>query len=453
MPPTPFIGFNCPVDNSIPAHPVQTVHPDGKDGHLLLSNSYPPSVADYAFTPQVGLTYTLNPDTVLRFSAGRIRARTARPIKSSTTRKTTTSPTIFSRRSGSTATRRRSTIRSVQYSDNYDASFERRFKGTDMSIKLTPYYRYATNQIYSIGAAVRAGRRPELAGSNASTASRSSSRKATSTRTACRSSLVHLYQRRREMGQLSRARAINPIDPYNQDIANFNGLTKAGGGSQCYENDIHGNVYPDPKLHAAQPEVQSADSAIRTTRCRRSRCSTATAGIPVGLDYAYLSPNVLSAIVNYKHNKFTITPALTFNEGRPTAIPPTSSASTRARARATPRLHQLADSRQESAAGRLHDLRSRGHAERHVPGCALHSESADRRRSTRSAHSGSRSSSTSACRSAIELSPRVKGQRCCWRISLNACFGGSSEPWTQAVPAELLHVRVHRQLLLRLELL
>ncbi len=39
----------------------------------------------------------------------------------------------------------------VQYSDNYDASFERRFKGTDMSIKVTPYYRYATNQVYSIG--------------------------------------------------------------------------------------------------------------------------------------------------------------------------------------------------------------------------------------------------------------------------------------------------------------
>ena len=39
----------------------------------------------------------------------------------------------------------------VQYSDNYDASFERRFKGTDMSIKVTPFYRYATNQVYSVG--------------------------------------------------------------------------------------------------------------------------------------------------------------------------------------------------------------------------------------------------------------------------------------------------------------
>ena len=37
---------------------------------------------------------------------------------------------------------------------------------------------------------------------------------------------------------------------------------------------------------------------------------------PVGLDYAYLSPNVLSAIVNYRHNRFNITPGVTFNEGQ-----------------------------------------------------------------------------------------------------------------------------------------
>ena len=29
-PPIPFVGFDCPIDNSIPAHPVQTVHPNGQ---------------------------------------------------------------------------------------------------------------------------------------------------------------------------------------------------------------------------------------------------------------------------------------------------------------------------------------------------------------------------------------------------------------------------------------
>jgi hypothetical protein len=38
----------------------------------------------------------------------------------------------------------------AQYSNNYDFSYERRFKGTDMSVKVTPYYRYATNQLYTV---------------------------------------------------------------------------------------------------------------------------------------------------------------------------------------------------------------------------------------------------------------------------------------------------------------
>ena len=53
----------------------------------------------------------------------------------------------------------------------------------------------------------------------------------------------------------------------------------------------------------------------------RNRCSTATDGIRSDSTIAYLSPNVLSAIVNYKHHKFSITPALTFNEGQPYGNP------------------------------------------------------------------------------------------------------------------------------------
>ena len=35
----------------------------------------------------------------------------------------------------------------AQFSDNYDFSYERHFQGTDMSMKVTPYYRYATQQL------------------------------------------------------------------------------------------------------------------------------------------------------------------------------------------------------------------------------------------------------------------------------------------------------------------
>ena len=72
--------------------------------------------------------------------------------------------------------------------------------------------------------------------------------------------------------------SINPIDPYNQDIANFNGLTKAGGGSQCYENNNVGNIFPDPGCKQLKPNynppIWNPYYAMAA-----SRCSIATAGI------------------------------------------------------------------------------------------------------------------------------------------------------------------------------
>ena len=38
--------------------------------------------------------------------------------------------------------------------------------------------------------------------------------------------------------------SINAVDPYNEDIQNFNMLTKAGGGARCYANS--GDDTPDP---------------------------------------------------------------------------------------------------------------------------------------------------------------------------------------------------------------
>ena len=129
---------------------MQTVHPNGQDGHLLLSNNYSPSLADYAFTPRVGATYTLNPDTVLRFSAGRYAQEPETYQVQYNAKDNNLAYDLFQAfwQYGYTTPKHDPL---VQYSDNYDASYERRFKGTDMSIKVTPYYRYATNQVYSIG--------------------------------------------------------------------------------------------------------------------------------------------------------------------------------------------------------------------------------------------------------------------------------------------------------------
>ncbi|MBV9057517.1 MAG: TonB-dependent receptor [Candidatus Eremiobacteraeota bacterium] len=311
-PPIPFIGFNCPIDNSIPAHPVQTVHPDGRNGHLLLSNNYSPSLADYAFTPQLGATYTINPDTVLRFSAGRYAQEPQTYQVQYNAKDNNLAYDLFQAwwQYGYTTPKHDPL---VQYSNNFDASYERRFKGTDMSIKVTPYYRYATNQIYSVGLPFG------LTGGLNSGVERVDGvelefTKGDFNRNGLSFMISYTYTNAAERWANFPNTTINPIDPYNQDIANFNGLTKAGGGSQCYENDSQGNVFPDPHCKKLRPGLNPPIWNPYYSMAPQPLLDR-NGWYPVGLDFAYLSPNVLSAIVNYRRNKLTITPALTFDEG------------------------------------------------------------------------------------------------------------------------------------------
>jgi hypothetical protein len=316
-PPIPFIGFNCPIDRSIPARPVQTVHPDGKDGHLLLSNNYSPTLADYAFTPSLGMTYTVNPDTVLRFSAGRYAQEPQTYQVQYNAKDNNLAYDLFQAwwQYGYTTPKHDPL---VQYSNNFDFSYERRFKGTDMSIKLTPYYRYATNQIYSIGLPFG------LSGGLNSGVERvdgfeTEFTKGDFNKNGLSFLISYTYTNAAERWANFPNTTINPLDPYNQDIANFNGLTRAGGGSQCYEN-FAGQVYPDPKCVRLKPRYNPPIWNPYYAMAPQPLLDR-NGWYPVGLDFAYLSPNTLSAVVNYKRNRLTITPAMQFDEGSPYGNP------------------------------------------------------------------------------------------------------------------------------------
>ena len=135
LPSTLFVGFDCPVDLSIRAHPVQTVHPDGKNGHLLLSNSYDPTMNDTALTPRIGATYTVNSNTVVRFSAGRFAQQPPTYQVQYQAKQNNLAYMLFQAfwQYGFTTPRHDT---AVEFSNNFDASYEHRFSGTDASIKV-----------------------------------------------------------------------------------------------------------------------------------------------------------------------------------------------------------------------------------------------------------------------------------------------------------------------------
>ncbi len=96
--------------------------------------------------PRLNGTYTFNPDTVLRFGAG---------VYSEPYNTATTEYTNLSAKSAASFdyqqfwgfgfnTPQHEYTPSRSY--NFDASLEQHLKGTDVSYKLTPFYRYVVNQ-------------------------------------------------------------------------------------------------------------------------------------------------------------------------------------------------------------------------------------------------------------------------------------------------------------------
>lgn len=429
-PPAPFIGFDCPVDRTIPARPVQTVHPDGKDGHLFLSNTYSPTLADYAFTPQLGITYALDPDTVLRLSAGRFAQEPETYQVQYNARDNNLAYDLFQAfwQYGYTTPRHDP---QVQFSNNYDLSYERRFKGTDMSVKISPYYRYATNQVYSIGLPFG------LAGGLNSGIERVDGvefefTKGDFDKDGLSFILSYTYTNSAERWANFPGTSINPVDPYNHDIANFNGLTQAGGGSRCYENDNAGNVYPDPRCTRLSAGY-NAPIWNPYYSMKPQPLLDRNGWYPVGLDYAYLSPNVLSAIVNYKRGKFAITPALTFNEGQlygnpadVTGIDPRTCTGNSARIVDSP-IHTTNPRQADyTTCGLAATQNGTSAGELFIPN--PQTGSFDSFGAFRQPSQLNLSMSLS-----YQLNPRIKANLLLTNL-LNACFGGTSEPWTKQFP-------------------
>jgi hypothetical protein len=154
---------------------------------------------------------------------------------------------------------------------------------------------------------------------------------------------------------------------------------------------------------------------------------------PVGLDFPYLSPNVFSAIVNYKRGPLSITPALTFNEGQPYGNPsdvmgidPRVCTNNSAQMTGSP-IHttkplqadyttcNLAATQNGTSAGVLY-----------VPN--PQTGSFDSFGAFRQPSQLNLSMSL-----AYQINPRIKVSLLLANLA-NACFGGSSEPWTKQFP-------------------
>ncbi len=224
------------------------VHPNGKvqDGvsSPTFTNASPAGYDQFYYSPRLAFTFTQNPDTVWRFSAGRY---TEPPLSAAT-------QYLYS--SGSGATNLWANFMGDGFyspfhplpgmsTGQYDLSFEHHFHASPWSIKITPFYTHTSNweQQAFIGSGfvtqVPVGQFQSEGAEMALTAG-------DFTRNGLSGQLSFTYTH--AAAQYQNLLVPNLAGTMNTQIKQFNVLTKAGGGSPCYAPFVPsvGTVSPMP---------------------------------------------------------------------------------------------------------------------------------------------------------------------------------------------------------------
>jgi hypothetical protein len=415
---TPYVAFNCPIDRST-GTPVRTVHPNGTDG-ILLTNVYPSSYAVSYVLPRVSATYTVNPDTVLRASAGRY----AQQPQNYEIQYNTLQPNLASTLLGFIPFGFSSPLHESQpqYSDNYDFSFEHHLKGTDVAMKVTPFYRYATDQLYET---------PNLPSLNVSPSFNAGTlrvdgielllTKGDFSRNGLSGTFSYTYTNSAEKWNNYSNSTVGPVDQYSQDIEEFNALTQTGGGAPCYKPNGKGT--PDPKCRSnsiLNPYYHMSPEATLDSH----------GWYAPGLDFPYVSPNTFAFVLNYRHGKFAVTPAMELFEGTTYGTPadvqgldPRSCFANQG-SMGVPTSTPLMPDYTSCGKALTSDGTSPGYL--YIPNPQTGSfDTFGQFRQPWQFNLGFQMS--------YDFTPRVSGRVMVTNL-LNQCFGGSSEPWSRAYP-------------------
>jgi hypothetical protein len=299
---------------------VGYVHPNGQaqPGYsgpvptftLNVPNTYKLSY----WEPRISGTYTENPDTVWRFSAGRF----AEPPLSAAVEYLYRGGSGTSLWTNFMALGTYSPFHPItgETSAQYDFSLEKRLHGTAMSFKLTPYYGTTSNweQQSFIGAGfvtqIPVGRARNY-GVEAQFNYGDFNREGFS-------GLVSFTYSKSQV-QFQSLLGANQIDDMNTAIKNFNALTKSGGGAPCYENGAANTTCSDPLNPGAviaNPYYNMASQGTYDPSGWYEQALYALKpGVNTGTIGFYNSPYVANLVVNYRHQRFAITPSLQFQAG------------------------------------------------------------------------------------------------------------------------------------------
>jgi hypothetical protein len=203
--------------------------------------------------------------------------------------------------------------------DNIDFSLEHQFKG-DTSFKLTPFLRKTQDQIQqfyldqktsfvsgvNVGAQTSQGFELEVDKGDFS-------RNGIAGRLSFAYTNSYITYKRLSNG-------VGVIDGFNTAIAQYDALTRGGGGAPCYTTaGVRDNACAATSV--ANPYYNAPTQPLMDPNAKYATFDTFPGAIGGGGYSQYGAPYVATLLMQYKHGPLAITPALQFSAGQKYGVP------------------------------------------------------------------------------------------------------------------------------------
>ena len=289
-------------------------------GDLLYSAHSPSSFVHTEFSPRIGGTYTMSPDDVFRFSAGKYTQPTETAFEQYLDASGKRAASFDFTQFWGLGFHTPGHDNGVQYSWNYDFSLEHHFKNTDVTMKVSPFYRDTRNQLETVvlGPGFVGG---VNVGHQKSYGVEVGIQKGDPTRDGWSGGLSYTYTKALVQYGSAVKGAENAIDNLNDYIKAYNGLTQAGGGAQCYQNGVAdpgctdvdgtgaGTVIANPYYNSAQQPLLDRLGWYQTYPNESPNSPFDQGGSSA------IAPHVFAGWLQFKHDRLSIAPNFQLNSG------------------------------------------------------------------------------------------------------------------------------------------
>ncbi|HKU80618.1 MAG TPA: TonB-dependent receptor, partial [Candidatus Tumulicola sp.] len=290
------------------------------DPGVGLSNTVPASTSYWVFSPRVAGTYTLNQDNVLRASAGRYVRAAATSSQEIDDRMQDLPDQIAGFYKLGYTTPYHQNLPDSSW--NYDVSWEHHFRGTNLSFKVSPFYRATSNQVQYFAIDPATGIVAGVnVGKQVSDGVEVSLQDGDMSKNGLSFLLSYTYTDSR-IKYSSVANGVSVLDSLNAAIEQYNSYTRACAGSAegsvvcgggLYDGNAVAEFHNRRGVTVANPYYHDALEPL----IDKNAWFTTYDVIPTAFASAngFAVPDVATLVLSYKHNRLTITPNLTYNSG------------------------------------------------------------------------------------------------------------------------------------------